>query len=95
MNLLVTVGVVPNWSHVRLATLESGGLLPLFMLLEESVQLHSSQTNFFSAQKDIQTSGPGMPLRNSSQTRIALTIFVGENERMRMCTLFMLFEGFI
>ena len=95
MNLLVTVGVVPNWSQVRLAAPESGGLLPLFMLLEESVQLHSSQTNFFPAQKDVQTSGLDMSLRNLSQTRVALTIFVGENERMRMCTLFMLFEGFI
>lgn len=38
----IIVGVVPNWSRVHPAALESGGLLPLFVLLEESVQFHWS-----------------------------------------------------
>ena len=43
------VGVVPNYNQVRLASLESDGLLPLFVLLEEYVQLHWSQIDLFLA----------------------------------------------
>lgn len=71
-----------NWSQVRPVSLESSGLLPFLVLLEESIQLHWSQTDFFPAQKDVRTSGLGMPLRSLSQMRIALNIFVEENERM-------------
>ena len=71
-----------NWSQVRPASLESDGPLPFLGLLEESIQLHWSQTGFFPAQKDVRTSGLGMPLRSLSQMRIALNIFVEENERM-------------
>ena len=81
--------------NVGLTQPESGGLSPLFVLLEESVQLSWSQTYFSAAQKDVWIGDLGTPLQSLSQTRVVLTIFVGENERMCMRTLFVLFEGFI
>ena len=51
--------------------------------------------DFSAVQKDVWTGDPGIPLQSLSQIRVVLTIFVEENERICMCTLFVLFEGFI
>ena len=59
------VGVIPNWSQVRPASLESSKLLPLSVFLKESIQLHWSQTDFFHTQKDVRTGGSGMLKRTS------------------------------
>ncbi|RVX01874.1 Protein detoxification 34 [Vitis vinifera] len=62
--------------NVGLTQPESGGLPPLFVLLEESVQLSWSQTYFSAAQKDVWIGDLGTPLQSLSQTRGDWTIIL-------------------